>query len=245
MGHGANTAWDRGLDAACAKYFESAVFRCIQLAYCGNISLDKAETRYMRDTARNKSGDQSTFRTSRDSALKQALETQLSAAIARCAGDDKSALRVIYDLEAARMVGVAMRILRRKELAEEAVHEAFIRIWRGARGFDPARGAARGWVYAIVRNQALTILRDEGRFDSDELVESRIPNPDDAMSRLPETSALRRCLQQLDARRRTAVVLAYVHGFSHGELAGRLGVPLGTAKSWVRRGVVSLQECLG
>ena len=66
-----------------------------------------------------------------------------------------------------------------------------------------------------------------------------------ALARLPETSALRRCLERLDPQRRAVVVLAYVHGLSHGELAGKLGVPLGTVKSWVRRSLISLQECMG
>jgi|SRR5581483_7670465 len=174
----------------------------------------------------------------------QALEAQVSAAIIRCAGGDRSALRVIYDLEASRMTGVAMRILRRKDLAEEAVHDAFVRIWHGAKGFDPARGLGRPWLYAIVRNRALTILRDEGRFESDD-GETPEPDPEMAVAQLPESNALRRCLEQLDARKRAAVVLAYVHGMSHGELAGKLGVPLGTAKSWTRRGLISLQECMG
>jgi RNA polymerase sigma-70 factor (ECF subfamily) len=175
----------------------------------------------------------------------RALEAQILAAIARCAGGDRTALRVIYDLEAARMTGVAMRILRRKDLAEDAVHDAFMRIWRGAKSFDPLRGAARPWLYAIVRNRALTILRDEGRFESDDDNELPGPEPDAALNQLPESSALRRCLEQLDAKRRAAVVLSYVHGMSHGELAGKLGVPLGTAKSWTRRGLISLQECMG
>ena len=175
-----------------------------------------------------------------------ALEAQVSAAILRCAAGERSALRVIYDLEAARMVGVAARILRRRELAEEAVHDAFIRIWRSARAFDPKRGTARAWLYTIVRNQALSIVRDEQRVQSaDDLDPSELPAAETALSRLPESSALRRCLEQLDGDRRTAVVLAYVHGFSHGELAGRLGVPLGTVKSWVRRALMSLQECMG
>lgn len=174
-----------------------------------------------------------------------AAEAEISAAIVRCAGGDRLALRVIYDREAARMVGVAMRILRRRDLAEEATHEAFLRVWRGAHGFDPARGTARAWLFAIVRNQALTVLRNEQRFDADTLDESHEPDLGAAISRLPETSALRRCLQQLDTGRRSAIVLAYAHGFSHGELAGRLGVPLGTIKSWVRRGLRSLQECMG
>lgn len=172
------------------------------------------------------------------------VEAQLSAAISRCARGDLAALRVIYDLEAARMLGVATRILRRRELAEEAVHEALMRITRGARGFDPVRGAARSWIYTIVRNQALTMLRDEARFTAEELSEESLSNADDVTSQLPNTSALRRCLQKLDTNRRAAVVLAYVHGFSHGELAERLGVPLGTAKSWIRRGVIALQDCM-
>ncbi len=174
-----------------------------------------------------------------------ALEPEISAAIVRCAAGDKPALRLIYDLEAARMVGVAIRILRRRDLAEEATHDAFMRIWRGARSFDPSRGSARAWIYTIVRNQALTILRDERRFGPEEPADSELPQPDQALQRLPESSALRHCLQRLETGRRNAIVLAYVHGFSHGELAGRLGMPLGTIKSWIRRGLASLQECMG
>ena len=176
----------------------------------------------------------------------QATEAQVVAAIARCAAGDRSALRVIYDIEAARMAGVARRMLRRQDLAEEAVQDAFMRLWRAARTFDPQRGAARSWLYAILRNSALTILRDESRFTTDEdIAEEAAPMSESALARLPEASALRRCLERLDTQRRAVVVLAYVHGLSHGELAGKLGVPLGTVKSWVRRGLLSLQECMG
>jgi RNA polymerase sigma-70 factor (ECF subfamily) len=175
-----------------------------------------------------------------------ATEVQVAAALARCAARDRAALRVIYDLEAARMAGVARRILRRQELAEEAVQDAFMRVWRSAASFDPAKGAARTWLYAVLRNSALSILRDEGRFTSeDDAAEPIAPMTDSALARLPEASALRRCLERLDPSRRSVVVLAYVHGLSHGELAGRLGVPLGTVKSWVRRSLMSLQECMG
>jgi RNA polymerase sigma factor (sigma-70 family) len=175
-----------------------------------------------------------------------ATEAQIAAALARCAAGERSALRVIYDIEAGRMVGVARRILKRQDLAEEAVQDTFMRVWRAARSFDPQRGAARSWLYAILRNCALTILRDEGRFTSDdEAIEQAAPATENALAHLPETSALRRCLEQLDGQRRAVVVLAYVHGLSHGELAGKLGVPLGTVKSWVRRSLISLQECMG
>jgi RNA polymerase sigma factor (sigma-70 family) len=173
-------------------------------------------------------------------------DAQLTAALARCAGGDRAALRLIFDMEAARMTGVAFRILRRRDLAEEAVQEAFLRIWRLARSFDPARGNGRTWIYAVMRNRALSLLQDEARYPvSDEDSPWPDASAEAAFALLPETSALRRCLEQLDLTRRTAVILAYAHGMSHGELAGKLGVPLGTAKSWTRRGLLSLQECMG
>lgn len=177
----------------------------------------------------------------------QATEAQLAAAIARCALGDRSALRTIFDIEASRMAGVARRMLYRRELAEEAVQDTFMRVWRAARTYDAAKGGARTWLYAILRNCTLTILRDERRFiaEDEDSAEQAAPMSESALSRLPETSALRRCLEQLEPRRRSVVILAYVHGLSHGELAGKLGVPLGTVKSWVRRSLISLQECMG
>ncbi len=173
-----------------------------------------------------------------------ATESQIAAALARCAGGDRSALRVIYEIEGARMVGVARRMLRRQDLAEEAVQDTFLRIWRACRTYDSQKGGGRTWIYAILRNCALSILRDESRFTADEEpIEDSAAHA--AVARLPEASALRRCLERLEAPRRSVVVLAYVHGLSHGELAGKLGVPLGTVKSWVRRSLISLQECMG
>ena len=96
--------------------------------------------------------------------------------------------------------------------------------------------------------QVVARARDEGRFlpqnenDGEERVE---PDFATAVDRLPESSALRRCLEALDTKQRNAVVYAYVFGLSPGELAGTMSVPLGTAKSWTRRGLMSLQECMG
>lgn len=175
----------------------------------------------------------------------KADNAQLTAALTRCASGDQSALRVIYDMEAPRMIGVAYRILRRRDLAEEAVHDAFMRIWRGAKSFDSTQGEGRTWVYAVLRNRALTILRDEAKYPASEDDEWPEASAEMSLAQLPEASTLRQCLERLDIRRRTAVVLAYAHGLSHGELAGKLAVPLGTAKSWIRRGLLSLQECMG
>jgi RNA polymerase sigma factor (sigma-70 family) len=168
----------------------------------------------------------------------------------RCAEGDRTALRAIYDAEAARMLGVSMRLLRRRALAEEAVHDTFLQVWQKAASFDPERGEAQTWLYAILRNRCLNILRGEART---ELVEDFEPmgleapdvDPETLVVRLSDTEALKRCLERLEPNRREAILLAYVQGLSHGELAGRLGVPLGTMKSWIRRSLVALRECLG
>ncbi|MGM4932001.1 sigma-70 family RNA polymerase sigma factor [Tardiphaga sp. 619_E2_N8_5] len=179
-----------------------------------------------------------------EAGLDHAREAQLSAALARCAAGDRAALQMIYNSEAPKMIGVARRILFRQDLAEEAVHDAFVRIWGAAASFDPHRGSARGWLYAVVRNRALSIHRNEHRYDASD--DSALDIDCEAtVTRMPETSALRKCLERIDRPRRDVVVLAYVHGMSHGELAGRLKVPLGTVKSWVRRSLFALQECMG
>lgn len=173
----------------------------------------------------------------------------LNNALGRCAKGDRRALRAIYDSEAPRMLGVAMRLLRRRALAEEAVHDTFLQVWRKADSFDPDRGDARSWLYAILRNRALNILRGENRTDLVEDFEpmglvSEEENAEAVMLRLSDTGSLKRCLERLEPARRQAITLAYIHGLSHGELAGRLGVPLGTIKSWIRRALISLRECM-
>jgi RNA polymerase sigma-70 factor (ECF subfamily) len=173
----------------------------------------------------------------------------LDEALRRCASGDRSAWRMIYDREAPRMLGVAMRLLGRPALAEEALHDAFVQIWRRAGSFDSARGRGRTWIYFVLRNQALTILRGEARTD---LVEDFEPlglvsadeSPEEISMRLSDASALQRCLERLEPQHRKVILLAYVEGLSHRELAGRLGVPLGTMKSWIRRSLLSLRECM-
>lgn len=173
----------------------------------------------------------------------------LDAALQACARGDRAALRRIFEREGDRMLGVARRILRRPALAEEAVQDAFVQVWQRAGSFDPVRGAARPWLYTILRNRALNILRGESRTDLvDDFepmgLESTEESADLMVERLSEAGRLRRCLAGLDPVRRRAVVLAYAGGLSHGELAGRLGVPLGTMKSWMRRSLLALRRCM-
>ena len=173
----------------------------------------------------------------------------IAEALRKCASGDRRALRAIYDSEAPAMIGVAMRILRRRELAEEAVHDAFLRIYQNAASFDPARGEARSWIYAVLRHRALNILRGEARTDYVETYDdmdapSLDESPEAAVLRLSDEKSLKRCLERLEPLRRNAIVLAFVNGLSHGEVAGRLGVPLGTCKAWIRRSLLSLRECM-
>jgi RNA polymerase sigma-70 factor (ECF subfamily) len=170
-------------------------------------------------------------------------------AVEACARGDRGALRRLYDEEAGRLIGVAQRIVARRELAEEVVHDAFIQIWRRADTYASELGSARAWIYSIVRHRALNVIRDGARtdlMDGDALaeVQDRHVGADDAFERLDTNSRLRRCLDGIDREKRESLLLAYVAGYSHGEIAGRLGVPVGTAKSWVRRGLAALKECM-
>ena len=162
----------------------------------------------------------------------------------------REAFRRLYDIEGPRMLGIAIRILKRRALAEEAVHDAFLAIWNHAGSYAPEQGSARGWLHTIVRNRALNILRGEARTELTDEVErfdraSEDENPEELTSRLSEAKALKHCLERLEPTPRLAVVLAYVQGLSHGEIAERLGAPLGTVKSRIRRSLIALKECLG
>lgn len=169
--------------------------------------------------------------------------------LARVAKGDRGALASLFATEGGRLVAVAQRIVRRRDLAEEVVQDAFVAAWQRASQFDPARGAARAWLTAIVRNRALNLLRNDARVeyhDGDTLADlgDRAQDAEAAFDLLSERDALRRCLGGLDGQKRRAILLCYVTGLNHGEVAASLNAPLGTVKAWIRRGVASLQECL-
>ncbi|MFU1479576.1 sigma-70 family RNA polymerase sigma factor [Roseovarius sp. C7] len=165
-----------------------------------------------------------------------------------CADGDRAALRTLMEAEGGRMLGVARRMLRRADLAEDAVQETLVLVWRRAHQFDPERGSAKGWIYTILRNRCLTLLRQEDRevATEPEAFDRGADGPvlDQAFNRLASKSDLRRCLESLDEQTCRAILSSYVLGYSHGEIAGRMEAPLGSVKSWVRRGLGKLRECL-
>jgi RNA polymerase sigma-70 factor (ECF subfamily) len=171
----------------------------------------------------------------------------LATLIRRCADQDRAAFRRLYDRQAARLHGIAMRITRQPALAADAVHDTFMALWQHAASFDPARGSAEAWLTSIARYRALDITRRRTREVTGlEMPETADPEPD-ALAKLAgsaEVDALRRCLETLEPDRRGLVVAAFVDGLSHTDLAQKLAMPLGTVKSTIRRALAALKRCL-
>ncbi len=170
-------------------------------------------------------------------------------AVLACARGERFALQALYEREATWLLGVALRIVRRRELAEDVLHDVFVQVWRSAGTYRPELGSARGWLYTIVRHRALREVRGEGRAtaldpaDVAEIADARqVAGGDD--DRGLDADALERCLQQLEETRRNCVMHAFVDGYTHEQIAALLHTPLGTVKSWIRRSLASLRECM-
>jgi len=141
--------------------------------------------------------------------------------------------------------------VRRDDWAEEVVQESFVNIWNQITEYSSARSAQLTWITAIVRNCALDWLRrpnlERGDEDYDLLVEAvadDAPGPDVILGASRDARALAECLKQLTGNQRQTIILAYSHGLSHGELAQHLKQPLGTVKTWIRRGLDRLKGCM-
>ncbi len=176
---------------------------------------------------------------------------RLRAALADCAVGRNVGIDAILESDGPQLLGVAYRILRRHDLAEEALQDAMVQVWRKATQYNAASGSARGWIYAILRNRCLNILRDGKRLsilsptDLAALQEARQGViPTENWEILAGPSRIRDCLKGLDAQSRQMILLAHVAGFSHSEIANRQNVPLGSIKSLIRRGLQTLKECL-
>jgi len=162
---------------------------------------------------------------------------------------DRTAFHRLYDATSPHLFAIALRIVRRRDRAEEILQEAFVNIWRGAGDWTPERGSARTWVSSIVHHRAIDAMRREGRLvqlDDEAHGETIDEAPDafDLASAGEEAKRLAGCLATLDEKPRRAIQLAYWRGLSHEELAAEMGAPMGTVKSWIRRGLQRLKACL-
>ena len=183
--------------------------------------------------------------------LKSPTKEQLAALLSRCSLQDQKAFGVLYEASSAKLFGVAVRITRMRDWAEEVLQESFVKIWHHAGSYDSGKSAPMTWMTAIVRNRALDWLRRPRELRSSEEQEallSEIPDeghgPEELASLAAQARDLYECMGHLSDDQQRSIKLAFFHGLSHGELAHKMGKPLGTVKTWIRRGLDRLKGCL-
>ena len=162
---------------------------------------------------------------------------------------DRGAFGALYAATSAKLYGVLLRILRDRSEAEDALQEVYTRVWHGAGRFDAARGRGMTWLITIARNRAIDRLRARPRaahsaVEPDDLTDAT-PGVEQRLIAQGDARALADCLNTLDPDRAAALRGAYLSGDSYDDLAQRHGVPLNTMRTWLRRGLMKLRECLG
>jgi RNA polymerase sigma factor (sigma-70 family) len=178
------------------------------------------------------------------------MRSQLAAALGRVAAGDRTALRLVYQDTSAKLFGVCLRILNDRSEAEDVLQDVYVTVWQKAAAFDPARASPITWLAAIARNRAIDRRRSGAWRRRSEPIEAAHSVSDSAQSageRLELTDEQRRlahCLDQLEAQHAAAIRAAFFDGDTYEELAQRMNVPLGTMKSWIRRGLLKLRACL-
>ncbi|HQV03097.1 MULTISPECIES: sigma-70 family RNA polymerase sigma factor [unclassified Novosphingobium] len=174
----------------------------------------------------------------------------LEAALARLAGGDANGLEQVYRLSAPRVLAICLRILGDRGEAEDVVHDTYLRLAANAGRYNGARGSAIGWLVTIARNLSIDRLRSRTARGQAMPVSAAedLPDPaplaDQALLAGETTSRINGCLGTLDEVQEGAIRSAFFTGRTYAQLADERGVPLGTMKSWVRRGLARLKECL-
>lgn len=175
-------------------------------------------------------------------------EQTLPGLIARTALGDRAAFSALYDQTSAKLFGVCLRILKDRAQAEDAVQEVYVRIWRRAGSFRAGQSSAMAWLVTIARNQSIDMIRARQpasiEFDEVPEIADHAPDPEHLAAITSDGRRIKACLEELEADRATAVVGAYVEGLSYQELADQIGVPLNTMRTWLRRSLIKLRECL-
>ena len=181
-------------------------------------------------------------------------DAELRALIERIAQRDEAALRTLYERTSPRLFGLAMRVLRQRDTAEDVLQESFLTVWRVAVDYRAALSPPLAWMGLIVRSRALDALRRRAtartgvtqEYDDamEQGTEGEGTSPMDAADASQQARALHQCLLRLEQRQREVVSLAYLRDLSHSELAQQLAIPLGTVKTWVRRGLEQLRGCM-
>ena len=172
----------------------------------------------------------------------------LSDAMRRIADHDPQALAEVYQKTSARLFGVCLSMLRSRSDAEDVLQEVYVAVWKRAGQFDPAKAGVMSWLSVIARNRAIDRLRGRKRsaVPIDEAMEVADDSPlaFELVEQEQDRQRLSHCLDELDETPRRAIRTAFFEGLSYAELADREAVPLGTMKSWIRRGLLRLRGCL-
>jgi RNA polymerase sigma-70 factor (ECF subfamily) len=172
-------------------------------------------------------------------------EIELAQLLQRCAAQDASAFRLLYDKTSPILFARLLRMLRRRSVAEEALQDVYVRIWQRAAQFEVSRGRALSWMVTIARYCAIDLMRRERMtlVSDDALAEVADEGTGDGVS-FEKPNHFDDCIGRLNDRTRQCLTLAFVEGRSHDEIARLTTNPLGSVKSWIRRGLLSLKECL-
>ncbi len=173
----------------------------------------------------------------------------LSLLLSRVALADRSAFRQLYDATSPKLFGSLLRILKKPELAEDALQETFIKIWNNADSYREYSSKPMTWLHSIARYRAIDILRKQKHDVRNIPIEEETESTDAALSYMDnfaegDHARLMHCLSQLERKHKEAIVKCYCEGYTHSELSRLMSTPLGTVKSWVRRGLQSLKQCL-
>jgi RNA polymerase sigma-70 factor (ECF subfamily) len=173
----------------------------------------------------------------------------LAPLMARIADGDRAALRQLYEASSSKLFGLLLRILSDREEAEDVLQDVYVTIWRRADRFDASRASVMAWVSAIARNRAIDRLRARGPASRRESIDNfevadDAPGAEALVGAADDARRLEACLNELDPRTREVIRTAFFEGVTYEALSVRLGVPLGTVKSWIRRGLARLKGCL-
>lgn len=173
---------------------------------------------------------------------------QLVRLLSDIASGDRGAFAHLYERTSAKLYGICLRLLGNEAEAQEILQEVFLTVWRKADRFDGGKAGAITWLSVLARNRAIDRIRQ--RPSEAEDVDAAVEIPDDAPSafdvveQAQDSARLRGCMDKLEERARTMIRSAFFDGATYPELAAQAGVPLPTMKSWIRRGLQSLRECL-
>ena len=178
-----------------------------------------------------------------------AARAQLTEVLVATGREDRAAFRTLYSLTSAKLFGICLRICRDRGAAEDVLSDVYLLIWRRAGAYEPGRASPITWLATLARNRAIDWRRSvasrpqSALEDAGEVADDR-PSAVDTLLRSEQDRRLHLCLDQLDDRQRTAIRTAFFDGLTYAEIAERDAVPLGTMKSWVRRGLHRLKDCL-